>query len=236
VSESERINDYGDPIPEIPGFEEGKIVLGTELAGARGTVYWLGQLANSIDDYLERVPRPTAQTPGWDKLDAVGREAFAVDIDHVLRIDHAIHSSLAWGGFYTHVLPRQSEARLRSDTNDYRYSLPFTTDELNVMEGVYHGYQESGPVTKTEGPCLPAVTRLRAERFGSSGRPGGSGQHGTVRSGAELTDRWWDWRRGVGEFTVQSSHERAMRELSELRSYLGGRWADGDWEERLEVD
>jgi hypothetical protein len=236
VSECEQYNGNGDPIPQVPGFEEGKIVLATELAGARGTIYWLGQLANTIDDYLGRVPRPTAETSGWDGLDDVGREAFVVDIDHVLRIDHAIHVSLAWGGFYSHVLPRQSEARLRTDANHYRSLLPFTSDELNVMEGIYHAYQTSGPIAKTIGPSLPAVTALRAEQFGSSGRPGGSGQYRTRRSGAELTDRWWDWRRGVGEFTVCSSHDEAMQELTKLHSYLGGRWIDGDWEERLEVD
>jgi hypothetical protein len=233
VSRCERYNENGDPIPQVPGFEEGKIVLGTELAGARGTIYWLGQLANRIDDYLERVPRPSTQTPGWAELDAVDRERFAVDLDHVLRIEHAIHASLAWGGFYSHLLPRQSEAKLRSHADEYRGLLPFTIGELNVMEGIYN---ESGPVVKTTGPRQSAVTALRAEQFESYSRPGGSGQHVTIRSGAELTDRWWDWRRGVGEFIVHSSHDRAMQELSELRSYLGGSWIDGDWEERLEVD
>lgn len=203
-----------------------EVVIGDELASTRAAVYWLGSLANRVDDYLDTVPQPGAHTPDWDALDAEGQELFAVDLDHALDLERIFEEALLGEPFRAPVLSGHSEAKLRFKIDSYRGLLPFDKGELNWLEGTYEGITTRG---EPRDHLAPLATALRAERgsFTVAGRR-------QTLSGAELTDRWWDWRRGVGEFEDVGTRDRAHEALQEIRTLMGGTWADEDWTQRLE--
>lgn len=221
--------EYGEPyrnyVEPYKLHDELPVAIGDELAGARAAIHWLGHLANKVDHYLKAVPQPNPTTPDWSALDADGQERFAVDLDHTLGIERAIQCSLIWGGFYSHTLPRKSEDKLRYRADQYRNQLPFSRGELYWLDGVYKGISR-----RQDGRVVPTTAALRAERADFSD-PGGGRRRQS--SGAELTDRWWDWRRGIGEFANGSTHDQAHKDLVELHALMGSAWIDDDWEERL---
>lgn len=216
---SDHLNCDANGEPWMPGPDEHYAELGLTFAGTRAAIYWLGHLANRVDSYL-KLPRPEPETPAWDGLDSAGRERFAADFDHILAIDRAIQASFEWGGWYSHMLPRNVERNLRDTAEIYRGYLPLSYVELQFLENQY--YDINLQTAQVSDDYCSKVGALRDELL-----PGG-------QRAAEVIDRWWDWRRGVGEFSVNSDG-RFMRELGDLGEQLGGAWIDGNWAERLEV-
>jgi hypothetical protein len=203
----------------------GPEVIGDGLAGTRAAIYWLGRLANRVDHYLETVPQPDAQTPDWDALDPEGRELFAVDLDHVLDLERSFTEALLGEPFRASVLPGHLEAKLRFKISNYRGLLPFAKGELNWLDGIYNGIVEGKPRDR----LAPLATALRTER----GSFTVTGRHQPL-SGAELTDRWWAWQRGVDEFADVGTRDSARAELQDIRTLMGDAWVDGDWTLKLE--
>jgi len=185
------------------------------LESTRVGIYWLARLANRVDHYLNTVQPPDAHTPDWDALDPEGQERFAVDLDHFLDIQGISGRVLN----RPTVLSRDSEAELRFNVQSYRNVLPFVTGEIDWLEGSYQWPEERHP----RDHLTPLAIALRAERGGFTV----IGRHQPL-SGAELTDRWWDWRRGIRDFEGAKTRDDAHKRLEDIRTQLGGAWTDED--------
>lgn len=208
---------------------EPELVIGEHLASTRAAIYWLGRMARGIDYCLNLSSQPDENTPAWDALDAEGRDLFAVDLHYVLDLNNSIGMYSVGQPWRAQVLPGHVESKLRDRVDRYEGSLPFSRSEA-IWLGSYIEWEEEELVLgESHAPLTPRISALRAmsRRFTA---PGG-GSRGWQSSGAELTDRWWDWRRGVGQFAVTSSYERSREALQELHSLMGGAWTDRDWEE-----
>jgi hypothetical protein len=200
------------------------------LAPVRASIYWLGRMSRGIDWCLNPVAQSDADAPDWEGLDADDREGLAVDLYHTVDLNMSITNVLEIGEpWRARILPGPLEAKLRFKVGEYQSRLPFSEGEGIWLNNEYldPDLEHREFVRGQPHPSLtPAVRVLRAK---DAKFPDPGGGRLTSRSGAEITDRWWDWRRGVGEFAVRSTRDRAREALYELQELIGGAWVDGDW-------
>jgi hypothetical protein len=167
-------------------------------------------VAETIGSSLEY--EPSSELNFWPGLSADDREPMARDLRATLRLERDLervtHSSL---------VPRKTVFHLQYLSEQWQAALPFVGSEYRNFAAVYEGaevdHQEEidGPITWH----LDTVERawFRPVRALAAG-------HHQETPAAVLISRWWDWRRGAGDYAEDNTRTEAHAALGHIAMTL----------------
>ncbi len=171
----------------------------------------LTRFAEDLGHEIDRAWPPVDEAfhSAWDELSPEQQEPWAEELWHTMWLE-----GIMPGAEWLADVPPEGADSLRNAVGDYHDTLPFSRAERRWFFGVYtqNAAQDASP------PLAAVMKELgykRAEIISL-------GKRETI-DGHQLICRWWDWRRGVGEYegmdTAMTSHH-ALINLEALTKRL----------------
>ena len=187
-------------------------IIAEELKGTNPGVQELRQLGYlAASYYAESGVSDFTNAPDLNRLDSARRERAAREFHQMIEIERHLQSDEI-----EYVLSPRASGQLRRMTRRYHDALPFVPVELDWL---VESYGELEDKRSLRGDYRPSFKALRVRQ----GYPVVlGGRHDMDIAGKELTNRWWDWRRSVGEFAVYGSYGFARNIVRELGEDLTG--------------
>jgi len=102
---------------------------------------------------------------------------------------------------------------LHGFVDEWHGALPFAEQERIAVYNLRLQSRSNIPPTVADAPTLPELLRTTELELIRSG------VRKAVR-GRDLLQRWWEWRRSVGEFEGQDSYEEATKALGRMTARL----------------
>jgi len=159
------------------------------------------------DYYVQFVCEPDPATPDWSDLTPDEQGTFAHDFVILMELEGYL-KPYDW----PRLLSPEAFNTLKGAVDRYHDTLPFSDTERRWLI-VRHAEAEDDPT----GPIAYAgdLVTLAAMRedIVSSGRR-------QAVTGRELIHRWWDWRRGTGDFQHLSARDDMRSALAEMASLI----------------
>lgn len=179
-------------------------------------VFHVGIVAAGAREVLETA-KPLLQDErarSWSDLDPAAKEQLAHELCWTVELEQ--RGPYVGTAF---LLAGERIRDLQRSWDRFHDNLPFDAAEWRWLNAAYGVAAEEDPATWANGhdaePTPDFVGRLRhiASRHGHIINRG----HVVEVSGGELVDRWWDWRRGAGDFTDRDAAGEAFEALRHVR-------------------
>ncbi len=177
---------------------------------------YVGMLSQAVNDVLETAKPLTwdERDSSWSDLDPDVKKQFAHELCWTVELESRDY--IVGAAF---LLADDRVRDLQLSWDDFHDNLPFDAAELRWLNAAYLSAAGEDPATSAEDPgAEPApdfVSRL--------GRIASRRDHIVNRgqlvevTGSKLIDRWWDWRRGAGNYADRDAAGAAYEALRHVK-------------------
>lgn len=158
-------------------------------------------LADGVYGVVDDVVPSTEAVPGsrWSELDQAAQEPWARELCDLVWLE----GDSFMVGMSTIV---NSGPELIEGWDRYHDNLPFDAAELRWLHDTYSSLDDSLAVNAR------VLQKIASQRGHIVNRG-----HVVEVSGSELIDRWWDWRRGVGDYADRDAAGEAYEALRHVK-------------------
>jgi len=179
-------------------------------------VFHMGIVAHSVSDVLETA-KPLLQderASSWSDLDPVTKKQVANELCWTVELEHC--------GSYVGAAFLLAGARVRDlqrSWDRFHDNLPFDAAEWRWLNAAYGVAAEEDPDTWANGEEAEPTPNFVGRLGHIASRHGHIVDRGRVAevNGAELIDRWWDWRRGAGDYADHDAAGEAFEALRQVK-------------------
>jgi hypothetical protein len=179
-------------------------------------VLHVGIVAQSASEVIETAKPLMEDERGssWADLDPARKEQLAHELCWTLGLE--IHSYIIGAAF---LLASDRVRDLRRSWDRFHDNLPFDAAESRWLNAAYLSAAREDPATWAGG----SEAEPTPDFVGRLGQIASQHDHIVDRgkltevSGSELIDRWWDWRRSVGDFADRDAAGEAFKALRHVR-------------------